>query len=287
MTRLIYTLISLLIVQNAYSQARPLEIWSDGTKLNAYFYQAPGDQIKPTVIWCHGNPGSREEGKSQFAAQLNDQGLHVLRFNYRGLWGSEGTYTPGNCHRDLKHVLDYILKADQSSDLNIDTNRVIVAGYSHGSNITIVSALHDQRIKEIICLGLADFSYLIKEYFNPFNPQMKVFSQVTKDAIWGDANDGQGTYARDYDKYVFDVLFNNYKYNYVENAAKLIDKRIYIIVGMNDVTVPIEHHFMPLYRKLKEINHPDFEYEITDSDHGFQELYEKPLAQMISTWIFK
>ena len=218
-----------ILVSPCFAQVQKVAISSDGIALNAYFYQAAGDEAKPTLIWCHGNPGRPENGESPFAIELNQRGINVVRFNYRGLWGTDGVYTPGNCAKDLQNVLAFVLKDENSTKFHIDTSRVIVGGYSHGSNITIVSAMYDTRIDQIICLGLADFSYLIRETFNPNNAGMRKFSQEVKDAIWGDANSGQGTFARDYDKYVFDILFNNYKYDFVAQAEKLKNKRMYFI----------------------------------------------------------
>jgi hypothetical protein len=54
---------------------------------------------------------------------------------------------------------------------------------------------------------------------------------------------------------------------------------------MNDLTGPIEKHFFPLYRKLKAMNHNDFKYDITMSDHSFRELYDGRLSEMIAQWI--
>lgn len=285
MKKTIITLFVLCLVSVCYSQIQKVAISSDGIELNAYLYQAEGDELKPTIIWCHGNPGGKEEGNSKFAMRLNEKGLNVLRFNYRGLWGTEGVYTPGNCQKDLKNILDFVFENKYNSQHNIDTSRIIVAGYSHGSNITIVSALHDDRIKEFICLGLADYSYINREFFNPSNIGMKKFNQEALDAIWGGETYGEGKYARDFDKFVMDLLFNNYKYDFVAQADKLKEKRIYIIVGMNDVTVPIENNFFPLYRELKKMNHENFKYKITESDHGFRELFDGTLSNMIAEWV--
>ena len=202
-----------------------------------------------------------------------------MRFNYRGLWGTEGTYTPGNCQKDLKNILDFVLQEKNSSTYNIDTTRIIVAGYSHGSNVTIVSALYDVRIKEFICMGLADFSYLLREFFNPVNEGMIEFFQISKDAIWDSG------LAPNFEEYFLDMMFNNYRYDFVAQAERLKNKRMYFIIGMNDVTVPIENHFFPLYRKLKRMGHENFQFEITESDHSFRDVSNAVKATMISNWI--
>ncbi len=269
------------ILFTCFSQIQKIPITSDGIELTVYLYQAEGDGVKPTIIWCHGNPGGKEKGESKFAKQLNVKGLNVIRFNYRGLWGTEGVYTPGNCQKDLINILDFVLESNNNLLSKVDTSRIIVGGYSHGSNVTIVSALHDKRIKEFMCLGLADFSYLINEFFDPDNTNMKEFFQLSKEYIW-DAG-----LAPNYEEYILDMMFNNYRYDFVAQAEKLKDKRAFFVVGMNDVTVPIEDHFFPLYRELKKMGHEDFQYRITPSDHRFTERSDGRLADMMANWIKK
>lgn len=285
MRSIVFALCFMLGHSVCQAQIQKIEVLSEGIELNTYIYQAEGEDLKPTLIWCHGNPGGKEKGGSEFAIELNKRGINVVRFNYRGLWGTEGTYTPGNSSRDLTSVLDFLLADENGEKFGVDTSRIIVGGYSHGSNITIVTAMHDERIREIVLLGLADFSYLSRESFNPHNAGMRKFLQEVKDTIWGDANTGPGKYARDYDQYVFDILFNNYKYDFVAQAEKLKDKRLFIIVGMNDVTVPVETHFFPLYRKLKAMEHQDFRFKITDSNHSFRDISGAEKAELVSTWI--
>ncbi len=286
MKKSIFTIGLCLFTIYCFSQVQKVPIVSEGVGLNAYLYQADGSGLKPTIIWCHGNPGSEVKGESEFGKEMAKRGFNFFRFNYRGLWGTDGEYTPGTCQKDLKNILDFFYNEKNSSIYNVDTTRIIVAGYSHGSNVTIVSAMYDERIKAFICLGLADFSYLSRESFNPDNAGMRKFNHEVKDGIWGDANWGQGKYARDYDKYIFDIMFNNYKYDFVAQAERLKDKRMFFVIGMNDVVVPIENHFFPLYRRLKEMKHENFKFEITDSNHSFKNLFENgDFAEMITKWI--
>ena len=81
--------------------------------------------------------------------------------------------------------------------------------------------------------------------------------------------------------------FNNYKYDFVIHANDLLDNRMFIIISRNDLTVPIENHFFPLYRKLQGMKHPDLKVLITYHGHNFIDFRKHELPELISSWIKK
>jgi uncharacterized protein len=287
MKRLLLTIIFLLAATHVFGQTQKVDILSEDVELNAYFYHPHGDDLKPTLIWLHGNPGGKEEGKSNFAKELNELGINVLRFNYRGLWGTEGVFRMGNSLIDLDNVLDFVFLPQTVSTFKIDTHRVIVGGYSYGSNLAILSALNNERVKDIICLGLADHNHF---YFTPeslipnTNEKSREFNQIVKDSLWGPS-----LFIKKMDEENFhaDILVNTYKYDFVAQTEKLLDNRILFIVGLNDLSVPIENHFFPVYRELKRLGHQNFQVVLRESDHSFKDFLIEERAELISNWIKK
>jgi pimeloyl-ACP methyl ester carboxylesterase len=268
------------------AQTQKVDIYSDGILLNAYFYQTGGGSQNPTLIWCHGNPGGKEEGGSAFAQELNRHGVNVLRFNYRGLWGTPGTFKMSNSIEDLSSVLDFIYEPVNIHQFNIDTSVIIVGGYSYGTTVVMVSALNDNRIKKLFCLGLADHNhfYFTPESLDPDNKERwREPHPYVNDVLWGPN--------RNFDEikneFNLDIMRYTYEYDFVSQAENLKDKEIYIIVGLNDLTAPIEYHFLPLHRKFIEMNHSHYIYRIVESDHAFGNLPVSERAQIISNWLME
>jgi pimeloyl-ACP methyl ester carboxylesterase len=272
----------LLFYVNSYGQIIETTILSEGAKLNAYYYKAPGDNLKPTVIWMHGIPGQKETGKLEIAMELNKRGFNSVAFNYRGLWNDQGLFSTGNAVNDLASVISFLYDSDNITKFSIDTNRIIVAGHSYGSNIAILSGILDVRVNEIMCLALADFSYVYRGILNPDNDnlEMRAWAQRVSDRLWGDDK-----LIKDYESFNSDLLINNFKYDFVAQSDKLMDNRILIVVGSNDLTTPIENHFFPLYRKLQKAGHPDLNVIITESDHKFTDTPKSEIADMITDWV--
>ncbi|MDE1155733.1 MAG: alpha/beta hydrolase [Acidobacteriaceae bacterium] len=74
-------------------------------------------------------------------------GLPVLRFNYRGVGLSEGSYTGGPGEMDdLRAALDWMEQKFQKP--------LLFAGFSFGSNIGLRVCCGDPRIKGLVGLGL-------------------------------------------------------------------------------------------------------------------------------------
>ncbi|MCC5928979.1 MAG: hypothetical protein JJU28_07015, partial [Cyclobacteriaceae bacterium] len=138
MKNLITLLIILSISSYVRGQADKIEFISEGIKLNTYFYEGVGAESMPTLIWLDGNPGGKEEGKSRWAKELNQKGIHVLIFNYRGLWGNEGEFTLGNSVRDLYNAMDLMTSEQMLTEYSIDTTQIYVGGFSFGSSVALV-----------------------------------------------------------------------------------------------------------------------------------------------------
>ena len=105
----ILTICLWITISTGFGQVQKINISCDEVALNAFIYEATGETNKPTIIWMPGNPGGKEEGKSPLALELTKNGINVVRFNYRGLWGTDGTFTMGNNLEELKDVLEFLL----------------------------------------------------------------------------------------------------------------------------------------------------------------------------------
>ena len=71
-----------------------LTIDSHGSNLGGIMYKANGPGPHPTVILLHGFPGN--EKNLDVAQSLRRAGFNVIFYHYRGAWGSEGKYGPGD-----------------------------------------------------------------------------------------------------------------------------------------------------------------------------------------------
>ena len=124
----------------------------------------PEGPPRGVAVVCHPHPlhGGTMHTKAVYrAAQgLNDVGLVALRFNFRGVGTSTGTYEEGIGERDdVTAALDWL--AEHYPGLP-----VIVGGFSFGAMVGLSVGVSDARVHGLLGLGLPirnssyDFAFL-------------------------------------------------------------------------------------------------------------------------------
>jgi alpha/beta superfamily hydrolase len=132
-------------------------------RLEAILWKPPsGGEPALAALVCHPHPlfGGTMHNKVvyQAAKSLDQFGLPVLRFNFRGAGKSEGAHDRGRGEQgDVRAAIDFL--ADEFPRLP-----VLLAGFSFGSWVGLRAGCEDDRVAELIGIGVpvndSDFSYL-------------------------------------------------------------------------------------------------------------------------------
>ncbi len=107
---------------------------ADGLTLNAWFVRSASSAPAFTVLVLNGNAGNRAY-RAPLAASLQQQGVQVLLFDYRGYGGNEGTPTEAGLRADAWAARIYLLDRG-----DVDASRLIYFGESLGSALAIALA---------------------------------------------------------------------------------------------------------------------------------------------------
>jgi alpha/beta superfamily hydrolase len=125
----------------------------------------PETTLRGAAVLCHPHPlfGGTMHTKAVYrAAQaLNEAGLAVLRFNFRGVGASTGSHGGGIAEReDARAALDWV--EQRFPDLP-----TVAGGFSFGSMVALGVGADDPRVVALLGLGLPierdeayDFSFL-------------------------------------------------------------------------------------------------------------------------------
>ena len=117
---------------------------------------------KGVALVLHPHPlgGGTMHNKVVFraATALNDAGLTVLRFNFRGVGQSTGVHDEGRGEQDdARAGLDYLSQ-------QYPGQRITLCGFSFGSRVGLEVGIHDPRVAYLIGIGtpvkMYDFSFL-------------------------------------------------------------------------------------------------------------------------------
>ncbi len=120
------------------------DIESHGSRLNAVLFLASGAQSHPTVILLHGFPGN--EKNLDLAYMLRRAGWNVLFPNYRGSWGSGGSFSFSNALEDTQVSVDFLRDPANVKKYRIDAKRIVLIGHSMGGFMTAYTAAHDPGV---------------------------------------------------------------------------------------------------------------------------------------------
>ena len=132
-------------------------------ELEAVLWEPKSRAPRGAALVCHPHPlygGSMSNRVTYRVAKgAADAGMATLRFNFRGVGASTGTYDHGNGERkDAAALLDWLERRHPGIPL-------FLAGFSFGAWIGLQVGCHDPRVAALAGLGLPlaayDFDFLL------------------------------------------------------------------------------------------------------------------------------
>jgi hypothetical protein len=144
---------------------------SSGVALEGIFWSASNEAVEAAsqysplrvAVVCHPHPqyGGTMHNKVVFRAgrALQELGMAVLRFNFRGVGKSTGAYDFGHGEKeDVRAAIDYLHNRYPQAE-------VVLAGYSFGAWVGLLVGCQDKRVTQLVGIGTPvatnDFSFLI------------------------------------------------------------------------------------------------------------------------------
>lgn len=238
-----------------------LTIPSSGSKMYGFAYTADGKGPHPTLILLHGLPGN--ERSLDIAQSIRRSGYNVIYFNYRGTWGSKGTFGFQNSINDVGAVIDYITDSLNSSTLRVDKDRIALYGHSMGAGFSLLAGLKDPRVKGVIGISV-------------FNPYTLLQGKEARGNLIGlkEYLLTLGMLNCNPDKFLNDILGEINKYN-IEALIEVSKKPVLVID---------EHMNNQGFTKFNKKK--NFTYKIWNTDHAFSNR-RIALTEEVKNWLDK
>ena len=135
-----------------------LHIPSGGVVINGLAYLAAGPGPHPTLVLCHGWPGN--EKNLDLAQAVRRAGWNVVTFNYRGSWGSPGTFHFAQNPQDAAAVLAYLRVPANAAKLGVDTKRLVLMGHSMGGWVSTLVGSKDEKLLGVGLISAANMGVM-------------------------------------------------------------------------------------------------------------------------------
>lgn len=135
-------LLALFAAFSAFAQPASMDelaIPSHGSRMNGLVYLAAGAGPHPVVIFLHGYPGN--EKNLDLAQAVRRAGFDAVYFDYRGMWGSGGTFSFAHGLEDAQAVLAWVRA--NSAKYHFDTRHITIVGHSFGGWVALLTAPHE------------------------------------------------------------------------------------------------------------------------------------------------
>jgi uncharacterized protein len=131
-----------------------LHIPTGDVLINGVGYLASGVGPHPTLVIAHGWPGN--EKNLDLAQAVRRAGWNAITFNYRGSWGSPGSFRFAQVPQDTAAVIAWLRRPGVAAKLGIDPKRIALAGHSMGGWATAKTAANDPALLGAITISMGD-----------------------------------------------------------------------------------------------------------------------------------
>ncbi|GAA5981631.1 hypothetical protein JCM5350_008056 [Sporobolomyces pararoseus] len=149
----------LVLAENAYDRAmKEGKLSEEGQFDESVFDSALSSPSTPTVLYFHGNAGSRAVGnRVRVAQKISAMNCNFLIIDYRGFGDSSSSPPPSEegVSRDARRAFDYL-----NLEKRVDSSQIVISGQSLGTGIgTALAAQLEAKGKKLKALILvAPFS---------------------------------------------------------------------------------------------------------------------------------
>jgi pimeloyl-ACP methyl ester carboxylesterase len=255
-----------------------LAIPSHGARLNGFIYRAAGTGAHPTVLFLHGYPGN--ERNLDLAQAVRRAGYNALYIDYRGNWGSGGTFSPGNALEDVATTLAWARDPANAAKYGIDTRNLSLVGHSFGGWLALMTASDDAAVECTAAMAAWNLGWDADRF--GAHPDE---ASAMHDYIAWTAEDG-APMRLDTDAVMQAMSAHADDWNYLSHAASLAQRPLLLVAATRDT--PDEG--VELHAQLAQAIHAAGGTRVAslvyDDDHPFSS-HRLALAEALVQWLQK
>ncbi|HET7228815.1 MAG TPA: alpha/beta fold hydrolase [Longimicrobium sp.] len=246
-----------------------LAIPSHGARMNGFIYLAQGARQHPTVIFLHGYPGN--ERNLDLAQAARRAGWNALYFDYRGNWGSGGTFGFGNALDDVGAAIDFL--RENRVKFGVDTARIAVVGHSMGAWLALQAAARDPRVT---CTAALDAWNL-----GAFGRGAREHPERDPGAYFRQTTEGEGAPIRaNAGEMLRETIDNAERWDYLTLAPQLKSRAVFLAASTRDA----EAMRVTLTQRLTAAGATHVRSRHFTDDHGFS-AHRIALADELVRWL--
>jgi uncharacterized protein len=256
----------------------PIEFNCNNCKVHGKFFPAGGEPPFHTVLLLSGFPGE-EDDCFELGQRLSPHGIHVMTFNYRGIYQSEGSFSFPNSIEDIQAAVDFLQQEEVGRKFKIDPARLVLGGPSHGGGAAIFYAADHPEMERVFSIAGNNWAAFARQIAND-----PAFGEWAKISLVEEMTFPAGPVHFVENATWESAILEMESYEMLHHIPELAKHDLLLIGGWDDPAIPIEHHMLPLYRALKAVDAPRVRIAALQDSHIFEHTRAE-LAQIVIDWI--
>jgi len=255
------------------------EIWipSHDDRMNGLIYEAAGSGPHPVVIFLHGFPGN--ERNLDLAQAVRRAGFQAIYFDYRGSWGSAGTFSLAHGLEDVAAVLDWVKAPENREKYHFDSSRIAIVGHSYGGWLTLMTAAHEPTNVCIAALAAWNVGWAAKRF--PEHPEERAARlEFFRKAIEPTGGPIHAEAARLLDE----MSASAEAFDYVAQAPSLKDRAALLVGATRDSLYSGAPRLEELADKIHEAGGQHVKFVAYDDNHVFSS-HRVALSELLVHWL--
>ena len=249
-------------------------IQSHGSRMNGIVYMAAGAGAHPLVIFFHGYPGN--ERNLDLAQAVRRAGYQALYVDFRGMWGSGGTFSFANGLEDARTILAWARTPAIAAKYHFDPRRIAVVGHSFGGWLTLMTAAQEPR--SVCVVGLAAWNVGLAAQRFGAHPDERA---ANRDYFRATTAPGAPVHAGDL---LGEMIAHARDYDYLAQAPAFGDRAVLLIGATRDTPdegVAVHQRMSAALRQAGDTHVTVKQFE---DDHPFSN-HRLALADLIVNWL--
>jgi dipeptidyl aminopeptidase/acylaminoacyl peptidase len=255
-----------------------LAIPSHGARLNGFIYRAAGGGAHPTVLFLHGYPGN--ERNLDLAQAVRRAGYNAIYIDYRGNWGSGGTFAPGNALEDVASALAWARDPSNAAKFGIDPEQLSLVGHSFGGWLTLMTASRDSGLRCAVAMAAWNLGWAADRFAS--HPDEE---KALHDYIAWTGEDG-GPMRLDAGAVMQALKANAADWNYLAHAAALKERPLLLVAATRDTPDEGVALHAQLAQAIRAAGGRRVEALVYDDDHPFSS-HRLALGVALVEWLRK
>jgi len=264
--------------QSQVPQASMIEvaIASAGSRMNAFVYLSAGSGPHPIVILLHGYPGN--ERNLDLAQAVRRAGYDALYFDYRGSWGSGGTFTFEHGLEDTDAVLAWVRDPANIAKYHFDAHRIALVGHSTGAWFALMTATHEPAGVCVAAIAAENLGWEGQDFVNNIDAKTEALNYLRSTTT------DDGPVRADADELLEQMLKHAVAWDYLAVADKLASHPLLLVAATRDT--PEEG--VAMHGRLVDAIHraggKRVRSLVFDDDHAFSS-HRLALASALTHWL--